>query len=462
MQRPACPPRAPCAPPRPAPCRSRTVSRNSRITFVAGVRGEQLDQLRHAEIGLVADRDQLGEAQAARGAAREHRAEHGAALRHDARRSRGQRVRLEHRVHGEREAPGHVDHAHAVRARARARRAALRARPASPGRAIPPAPASAKPSLKMVATGTPRAPHSSIARSTDSPGVMMKAWSISPGASARSGTGALAQNLRARGVDRNDAPRVAVLAAGSAADARCSSPRRPTRRSSATARGANNACASVTRAARVRASTAWRGACAPCPRRSPANGELQVLRARARASESGRSGSPLRVGCKCSLAPPVARLDGDARRALRRKSGVELRDRARARLRRISARVAASCSRAGSNAARRTLPCVSAVATRYGVLKSAPRPRVAGSAIPATSRSRDSRRRALRAISAGGHAHAVLQGERAVDRGEGVAAAGVVLEGHAADVEVLAQRGKARSQSGPFAHRPADSPPRLP
>jgi len=52
-------------------------------------------------------------------------------------------------------------------------------------RAAPSAPASAKPSLKIVATGTPRAPHSSIARSTESPGVMMKAWSIAPGASAR-------------------------------------------------------------------------------------------------------------------------------------------------------------------------------------------------------------------------------------------------------------------------------------
>src|SRR5881296_1061942 len=84
----------------------------------AGILGEQLDQLRHPEVGLVADRDELGEAQA-------------------------------------------------------------------PCRAAPAAPASAKPSLKIVATGTPRAPHSSIARSTESPGVMMKAWSIAPGASAR-------------------------------------------------------------------------------------------------------------------------------------------------------------------------------------------------------------------------------------------------------------------------------------
>ena len=82
---------------------SRTVSRNSRITRVSRIVGEQLDQLADAEVGLVADRDQLGEAEAARRAAREHRAEHGAALRDDARRAGGQRVHLQHRVHGERE-----------------------------------------------------------------------------------------------------------------------------------------------------------------------------------------------------------------------------------------------------------------------------------------------------------------------------------------------------------------------
>ena len=42
-------------------------------------------------------------------------------------------------------------------------------------RAAPCGPASAKPSLKTLATGTPRAPQSSIARSTSS--TMMNAWS---------------------------------------------------------------------------------------------------------------------------------------------------------------------------------------------------------------------------------------------------------------------------------------------
>ena len=76
---------------------------------------EQLDQLADAEVGLVADRDQLGEAEAARRAAREHRAEHRAALRDDAGGAGGQRVHLQHRVHRERDAARDVDHAHAVR-----------------------------------------------------------------------------------------------------------------------------------------------------------------------------------------------------------------------------------------------------------------------------------------------------------------------------------------------------------
>ena len=52
-------------------------------------------------------------------------------------------------------------------------------------RAAPSGPASAKPSVKMLTTGTPRVPHSSSASSTVSPGVITKAWSIVPGASAR-------------------------------------------------------------------------------------------------------------------------------------------------------------------------------------------------------------------------------------------------------------------------------------
>ena len=52
-------------------------------------------------------------------------------------------------------------------------------------RAAPSGPASAKPSVKMVATGTPRAPQSSSAELHVSLGVMMKAWSIAPGTSAR-------------------------------------------------------------------------------------------------------------------------------------------------------------------------------------------------------------------------------------------------------------------------------------
>ena len=79
------------------------------------VGGEQLDQLAYAHVGLVAHRDQLGEAKAARRTAREQRAEHGAALRDDAGAARRQRRHFQHRVHAEGQLPGNVDHAHAVR-----------------------------------------------------------------------------------------------------------------------------------------------------------------------------------------------------------------------------------------------------------------------------------------------------------------------------------------------------------
>ena len=81
-----------------------------------GVLDQQLDQLGDAEVGFVADRHQLGIAEPARRAAREQRAEHRAALRHEARGSGGRRVDLQHRVDGQREPSRQVDHAHAVRA----------------------------------------------------------------------------------------------------------------------------------------------------------------------------------------------------------------------------------------------------------------------------------------------------------------------------------------------------------
>ena len=81
-----------------------------------GVLHQQLDQLADTEVGLVADRHQLREAEAVRRAARQHRAEHRAALRDEARRPRGRRIDLEHRVHAERHAAGQIDDPHAVRA----------------------------------------------------------------------------------------------------------------------------------------------------------------------------------------------------------------------------------------------------------------------------------------------------------------------------------------------------------
>ncbi len=80
----------------------------------AGIFGEQLDQLGDPEVGLVADRYELRETQAASGAAREHAAEHRSALRHEARRPRGQGIDLEHGVDGQGEAAGNVDEPHAV------------------------------------------------------------------------------------------------------------------------------------------------------------------------------------------------------------------------------------------------------------------------------------------------------------------------------------------------------------
>ena len=59
---------------------------------------------------------------------------------------------------------------------------------------------------------------------------------------------------------------------------------------------------------------------------------------------------------------------------------------------------------------------------------------------------------------AGGDAHLRLQRERAVDGGEGVAAAGVVLDRHAGDVEVLAERGERALPVGPAGPSPIARP----
>ena len=101
------------------------------------------------------------------------------------------------------------------------------------------------------------------------------------------------------------------------------------------------------------------------------------------ASENGKSGSPLRVGWKCSpRRPSRASIAMRAERCAGKAASTAGSSASSTCL--ISVRVPASSSRDGSNAARRTLPCVSAVATRYGVEKRASAA-VAGSAIPATS-----------------------------------------------------------------------------
>ena len=56
-----------------------------------------------------------------------------------------------------------------------------------------------------------------------------------------------------------------------------------------------------------------------------------------------------------------------------------------------------------------------------------------------------------------GHAHPRFQRKGAVDGGEGVAAAGVVLESHLRDVEVLVQRGERALPVRVAAHRPTEA-----
>src|SRR5919204_1718517 len=60
------------------------------------------NELAQAEIGLVADGHELGEAKAPRGAARKDRAEHRAALRDETRGARARRIHLKNRVDAER------------------------------------------------------------------------------------------------------------------------------------------------------------------------------------------------------------------------------------------------------------------------------------------------------------------------------------------------------------------------
>jgi hypothetical protein len=89
--------------------------------------------------------------------------------------------------------------------------------------------------------------------------------------------------------------------------------------------------------------------------------ELEVLALELRVGER-QVGVAFARRLEMFAAAAVARLERDARRA----PGGELRvDRSVQReLDRMSERVPASSRRGGSNAARRTLPCVSAVATR--------------------------------------------------------------------------------------------------
>ena len=163
----ACRRRSPCPPHALArrACKTRGVAHRLEKDDDARRCGE-LDQLAHADVGFVADGNQLGKPKAPRRAAREQRAEHRAALRHDARTAGGQRLHLEHRVHAHRQASRH-DHTHAVRAEQPYAEPLARATSFF-CRSMPAAPASANPPLKMLTTAMPRFPHSSSACSTSS------------------------------------------------------------------------------------------------------------------------------------------------------------------------------------------------------------------------------------------------------------------------------------------------------
>ena len=166
-------------------------------------------------------------------------------------------------------------------------------------------------------------------------------------------------------------------------------------------------------------------------------------------------------GRRCAWAagtPPPGRRACGTPRARRAASGTRRRvpGRSTTSMRAISSRVPGSFMRAGSKAARRTLPCVSAVATTYlsekrasaGVRRRFVARNFLGGAVAADADALDLARRDL---------HAALQRQRAVDGGEGMAAAGVVLEGHAANVECLAQRRKTLIPIRPVRHRAAEA-----
>jgi hypothetical protein len=153
-------------------------------------------------------------------------------------------------------------------------------------------------------------------------------------------------------------------------------------------------------------------------------------------------------------APPVARLDRDACRTLRRKSGVDggvereldvPHQRARPGVfqpRRLE------CGEAHAAVRERGGDEIRGGKARLGRGRGLGDPGdLERRAVAPDAHARDLAR---------GHAHFLLQRERAVDRGEGVAATGVVLEGHLADVEVFTQRRQRALPIGPFAHRPSE------
>src|SRR6185295_1773547 len=325
-----------------------------------GIRREQLDQFAHAEIGFVSHRYHLGKTQAARRAAREHGAQHGTALRHDAGRSRGRRVHFEYRVDAERDAARKIDHAHAVGAEqahaefARPDDEALLPRRA-PGARVGEAVAEYARKRDALAAAV-------LQRALDvfhhDEGVIYVFRYFCLRLEGRK-----IENRRARCVDRENFSRIPVLVQvalgargvlGFVAGRADEGDRARREQDLRECHGTRNFSAS-----------SFQSFCSSAlALPTPITGEASSRYfSSSWASDNGASGSPMRVGCRCSSLRPRALIEMRAARCFGNAASSSLST--ETEIFSMQERVALSSMRTGSNAARRTLPCVSAVATTY-------------------------------------------------------------------------------------------------
>ena len=75
---------------------------------------QQVDQLAHAQVAFIADADHAGEADAARGAPRQQRAQNGAALGNERQAARLDPFHFQHRVDGQGQRGGRMNDAHGI------------------------------------------------------------------------------------------------------------------------------------------------------------------------------------------------------------------------------------------------------------------------------------------------------------------------------------------------------------